>query len=73
METNHTQCLLVSPTGEQKVAWIPSIRATLNKVLINSKLFFVKERYTTIPSRDAIDNSSDYTRLSKKADIKRKK
>jgi hypothetical protein len=68
-ETNHTQCLLIGDDGSQRVAWIPSIRANANKVRIDGKIFTVKERYTSMPTKEALENSSDYRRHRKATDV----
>jgi hypothetical protein len=68
-EENHTQCFLVSEDGIQMMSWIPSVRAAkLNKVKIDGRIFTVKERYSTIPTQEAIGNSSDYRRHRKATD-----
>jgi hypothetical protein len=49
---NYTQCLLMGKEGDQRVAWIPSDKANLERVKINEKLFTVKEKYNTITLYD---------------------
>ena len=68
MET-HTQCLLVTDAGIRYVAWIPTIRAKLNKVRIDGMVYNVKERYSTMPTDDVLVNSNDYRNHRKATDI----
>lgn len=64
-----SQCLLMNDEGMQRVAWIPSVRAVLKRVRINGIVFNVKERYSTVPTREAIENSSDYRRHRDSTDL----
>jgi hypothetical protein len=66
---NHTQCLLISDGGMQQVAWIPTVRANLKRIRIDGTVFNVKERYSTVPSREVLDDSSDYRRHRKATDL----